>query len=98
MAKAAVRRCNFEMSVKDVFFFQDGSTVFVGIVTKGPELIPACAAELLVSGKSIARFVLTGETLPLNKTEKHLRAVATTAKLEIGRAVCSRGACQLRGV
>jgi hypothetical protein len=97
MPQRETTNCDFEMTVADVFAFDDGRTVFAGEVISGPNYIPACDCELLVRSTPVATFRIEGEMLPLNKTQKNLRSVSTKEKVDIALVRYSKGPCKLRG-
>jgi hypothetical protein len=51
----------FRMNVQEVFHFQDGTTVFAGEVTEGPENIVGGVYELTVEGEQIGSVKIDGE-------------------------------------
>ena len=73
----------FSMQVRDVFVFGDGRTVFAGEIADSYGLISESDCGLMVDGAKMADFRIEGEMLPLRKTKPHLRAISTTAALDI---------------
>jgi hypothetical protein len=92
------RVSGFEMLVKDVFAFEDGRTIFAGEITIGPNYIRACDCELLIGEAPVARFRIEDEMMPLRKTRKNLRSIATTEKVDLTLIGRLQQHCKLRGV
>ncbi len=88
--------CEFEMTVTDVFAFEDGRTVFTGEVRKGPNYIPACKCVLLFNGTLVARIRIEGEMLPMNSVPQNLRSVSTADKVDVALVRASQGTCELK--
>jgi len=69
----------FRMNVKEVFHFQDGTTVFAGEVTEGPEIIIGGVYELTVDGEIIGSLKINGERS--KGRVPNIRSVDTSQKL-----------------
>ena len=69
----------FRMNVKEVFHFQNGTTVFAGEVTKGPENIIGGVYELTVDGEQIGSVKIDGERS--RGRVPNIRSVDTSQKL-----------------
>ena len=51
----------FQMNVQEVFHLQDGTTVFAGVVTEGPDNIVGGVYEISVDGEQIGSVRINGE-------------------------------------
>jgi hypothetical protein len=71
-----------ELSVVEVFHFEDGRTVFVGPFHEGADYIPACRAKLLVNGRVVATLSLEGEMMPNGRHPQGYRSVSTTDAID----------------
>jgi hypothetical protein len=88
----------FVMDVVDIFSFDDGRTVFAGVIAEGPSYISACDCVLVVASNPVARFRIEGERIPLKRVQKHVRAVSTIEKVDVRLAQGSMGQCKLQSV
>lgn len=66
-----------ELSVVEIFRFEDGRTVFVGPLHEGVPYIPACLAELLVNDRVVATLRIEGEMMPNGRHPEGHRSVST---------------------
>lgn len=73
----------FTMRVRDVFDFGDGRTVFTGEAADEPGNISESDCHLVIDGVKVTEFRIEGEMLPLRKKTPHLRAISTTAVLDV---------------
>lgn len=69
----------FRMNVQEVFHFQDGTIVFAGEVTEGPEKIVGGVYELTVDGEQIGSVKIDGERS--RGRVPNIRSVDTRQKL-----------------
>ncbi len=89
------RELGFRMRISEVFHFNNGKTVLVGPIEKGPELIPAQPCEILVDGNRRQLIRIEGEMLPSNASQEK-RSVSTTDSVLIDRADLKRHAFVLQ--
>lgn len=74
----------FRISIEDVFQFDDGSTIFVGRMVGGGNVITPSNAELLVNGVSLGSLRLEGERMPGPRI-RDKRIVFTHDKVDVDR-------------
>lgn len=94
--KLPARRSRFVMKIKDIFKFEDGRTVFAGVVVDGPKYISAGDCELFVNDELEAAFRIEGEMIPLRRPRSDLRAVSTTEDVDTDRIRRIMEQCELR--
>lgn len=70
------------MIVKEIFFFQDGRTVFVGEVDTQQDLIKPCICDIYVEGYKYSTLYIEGEMIPNKKFINH-RAISTTDNINV---------------
>ncbi|HEY3446723.1 MAG TPA: hypothetical protein VGK67_10185 [Myxococcales bacterium] len=85
-----------EMKVEKVFRFQDGRTVFVGVVAPAGVAIQAGRAELWSGDRKLEEFAIEGEMIAEKKAAKDKRSVATRAKVQTPDTQVEAGSCRLR--
>ena len=83
----------FRISIDDVFQFKDGSTVFIGKMVGGGNVITPSNAELLVNDVSLGRLRLEGERMPGPRT-RDKRIVFTYDKVDVDRLRRGAGVIQ----
>jgi hypothetical protein len=71
------KEIRLKMHIKDIFRFQRGQTVFVGIVEEGPNYIPTSEVVLMIDGHVGQTVKLEGEMIPDHRSEDGFRSVST---------------------
>lgn len=89
------RESDFRMQINEMFHFNNGRTVLVGLVETGPTYIPAQPCEILMDGIRRQLIRIEGEMLPSNAGQEE-RSVSTTDKLVIDRSDLKRHAILLQ--
>lgn len=65
------------MRIDDAFRFEDGRTVFVGIVASSHTFVTPARCDLIVDGQVIQRVTLEGEMLPAKRSASDMRSIST---------------------
>ena len=81
------------MTIRDVFAFTDGRTVFTGEVEDAPNFIGPCDCELAVEGRGPTRLRIEGEMFHAAPGQRGLSTVDTVDVSLIRPAL---GKCWLR--
>ena len=71
---------HFRMLIKDVFRFEDGTTVFAGNVLEGPQFIHGGEFELAIGGKRLGIVHLDGERMS-GSAQAGIRSISITPPL-----------------
>lgn len=74
----------FSMLVKEIFNFQDGRIVFVGVVSDGPSFIKSCECEIYLDNKYFSKVIIEGEMIAKGNQSK-LRSLSSTDKIDISK-------------
>ncbi len=73
----------FTMTVTDTFFFEDGTTAFVGCLETSTKTIPPCACEIMVGNEVKASVWIDGEMI-LEQKQSLSRAISTRQQIDLG--------------
>lgn len=74
---------SFRMRIDDAFAFEDGRTVFVGIVTTSRGYVAPLRCDLIVDGQVIQQLTLEGEMLPAKRVASAERSVSTVERVVV---------------
>jgi hypothetical protein len=80
------------MTIREVFHFDDGRTIFVGNV-EGSGYVASVECDLVVDGEPVQRVTLT-EELPEKRGEVADRALSTSDRLIVADEVIRTRNCQ----
>jgi len=83
------------MTVKDTFHFEDGRTVFVGLLETDAKVIPPCDCEILVGNEVKASLRIDGEEIPKGNQGPD-RAVSTSQRIDLGSFGVKRAGFTIR--
>ncbi len=85
----------FTMKVKDTFHFENGRTVFVGLLDTDAKTIPPCDCEILVGNEVKASMRIDGEEIPKGKQAPD-RAISTSQRIDLASCGVGRGGFIIR--
>ena len=74
---------NFMLSVKDIFRFKNGQTVFVGLIEVGHDYIGPQTCELLVDGVRRQILRIEGEMIPDIPERKNYRSLSSMEPINL---------------
>ena len=76
----------FIFHIENVFHFENGQTVFVGIVEEGPNLINSREVVLMMGDNVKQTIKLEGEMLPNPSNKDGFRSVSSRDKVNLTRS------------
>jgi hypothetical protein len=89
------KEVRLRMHIKEIFRFQSGQTVFVGIVEEGPNYIPSSEVFLMIDGQVGQPVKLEGEMIPDQRNTDGFRSVSTKDEVGLTRPEILEHQCYL---
>jgi hypothetical protein len=82
---------DFRMTIKDIFRFRDGTTVFVGPINGPSCFVSSCECQLYVDGTLRQDIYIEGEMIPDRPHAAGYRALSTKDSVEMPTSeICTR--------
>jgi hypothetical protein len=85
----------FTMTVKDTFHFENGRTVFLGLIETEAKAIPPCDCEIVIGNEVKAALRIDGEEIPKGKKSPD-RAISTSQPIDLASFGVGRGGFKIR--
>ncbi|MDH3643202.1 MAG: hypothetical protein OES38_13965 [Gammaproteobacteria bacterium] len=81
----------FKMEIQDVFHFSDNSTVFIGTIEGGGNVITPCSVDVYVGDVLVGTVRLHGERMPGPDVPLGSRVVFTRDEIQVDTESLDKG-------